>query len=402
MLLVLTCQSWRHTTPSGRGSETLAEPRPKGAVSRGGLHANFCKFALVLILLLALAPAAAATRLKELATIEGVRDNLLVGYGLVVGLKGTGDRQQTVFSTQTLANLLEKMGVSVPPTALRVNNVASAMVTATLPPYALPGSRLDVTVSSIGDAASIQGGTLLLTSLKAATGDVFAAAQGPVSIGGFAAGGPGGSVQVNHPTVGRIPGGALVERPAPTEPPGTALRLQLRRPDFLTAARVAEALNKTFQGPVARAENSAAIWVELPPDYRNRRVEFIAALEPVEVASERLARVVLNERTGTVVIGKDVRISPVAVLHGNLTVQIVTTFEVSQPAPLSPGQTVVTPQTSVGVKEEKARHLLLKEGVSVEELIKSLIGIGSTPRDVIAILQSIAAAGALDAQVEVI
>ncbi len=353
--------------------------------------------------LLLLAAPTAATRLKDLAAIEGVRENQLVGYGLVVGLKGTGDRQQTIFSMQTLANVLERMGVTVPPAGFRVNNIASVMVTATLPPYAAPGARLDVVVSSIGDASSIQGGTLILTPLKAANGVVYAVAQGPLSIGGFAAGGPGASVQVNHPTVGRIASGAVVERPAPTEPPSTTqVRLQLRRPDFSTAARIAEALNKKFEQPLAQAENAGAVKVVLPEAFKTRPVEFIAALEPVEVASDRPARVVLNERTGTVVIGKDVRIAPVAVLHGNLNIQIVTAFEVSQPAPLSPGQTVVTPETNVGVKEEKARHLMLKEGVSVEELIKALIGIGSTPRDVIAIMQAIAAAGALDAIVEVI
>jgi flagellar P-ring protein precursor FlgI len=342
-------------------------------------------------------------RLKDLASIDGVRDNLLVGYGLVVGLRGTGDRQQTLFSVQTLANVLERMGVIVPPAGFRVNNIAAAMVTATLPAYAEPGTRLDVVVSSIGDASSLQGGTLLLTPLKAANGLVFATAQGPLSTGGFAAGGLGAGIQVNHPTAGRIPGGALVERAAPTQAPSSSqVRLQLRRPDFSTAARIVETLNKKFEQPLAQAENAGAVRVLLPESYRARPVEFIAALEPLDVPTDRPARVVLNERTGTVVIGKDVRIAPVAVLHGNLTIQIVTAFEVSQPAPLSPGQTVVTPETAVGVKEEKARHLLLKEGVSVEELIKSLVGIGSTPRDVIGIMQSIAAAGALDAVLEVI
>jgi flagellar P-ring protein precursor FlgI len=344
-----------------------------------------------------------AARLKDLTTIEGVRDNLLVGYGLVVGLKGTGDRQQTLFSIQTLANVVERMGVTVPPLGFRVNNIASVMITATLPPYAEPGTRLDVVVSSIGDASSLQGGTLLLAPLRASDGIVYAAAQGPLSIGGFAAGSAGASVQVNHPTVGRIAGGALVERVAPTQPPSTtSLRLQLRRPDFSTAARIVEVLNKKFEHTLAHAENAGAVRVALPDDFRARPVEFIAALEPLEIPSDRPARVVLNERTGTVVIGRDVRIAPVAVLHGNLTVQIVTAFEVSQPPALSPGQTVVTPETSVGVREEKARHLLLKEGVSVEELIKALVGIGSTPRDVIAIMQSIAASGALDAVLEVI
>jgi flagellar P-ring protein precursor FlgI len=342
-------------------------------------------------------------RVKDLAQVEGVRDNLLVGYGLVVGLKGTGDRQQTVFSTQTLANLLERMGVSVSPTALRVNNIAAVMVTATLPPYAEPGGRLDVVVNSVGDAQSLQGGTLVLTPLKAATGDTYAAAQGPISIGGFSAGNAQAGVQLNHPTVGRIAGGALVERAAPTEPPSSAgLRLQLRRPDFSTAARLAEALNKKFNEPLAQAQNAGFVRVAVPESFRAKPVDFIAALEPVEVPSDRPARVVLNERTGTVVIGKEVRVAPVAVLHGNLTVQIVTTLEVSQPAPLSAGQTATVSQTAVTVKEEKARNILLKEGVSVEDLVKSLIGIGSTPRDIIAIMQSIAAAGALDAELEII
>jgi flagellar P-ring protein precursor FlgI len=344
-----------------------------------------------------------AARLKDLAAVDGVRDNMLVGYGLVVGLKGTGDRQQTVFSTQTLANLLDKMGITVNPTAIRVNNIASVMVTATLPPYADPGGRLDVLVNSIGDASSLQGGTLLLTPLKAATGEVYAAAQGPISIGGFSAGNAQAGVQLNHPTVGRIASGALVEKASPTAPPSsTSLKLHLRRPDFSTAARVAEALNKKFGPAVAQAQNAGIVQVQVPEAFRSKPVEFIAALEPLEVPSDRAARVVLNERTGTVAIGKDVRVAPVAVLHGNLTVQIVTSFDVSQPAPLSQGQTTVTPQTAVTVKEEKARNILLKEGISVEELIKALIGIGSTPRDVIAIMQSIAAAGALDADLEVL
>ena len=210
-----------------------------------------------------------AARLKDLAAVEGVRDNMLVGYGLVVGLKGTGDRQQTVFSTQTLANLLDEMGITVSPTAVRVNNIAAVMVTATLPPYADPGARLDVLVNSIGDAQSLQGGTLLLTPLKAATGEVYAAAQGSISIGGFAAGNAQAGVQVNHPTVGRIAGGALVEKASPTAPPSsTSLRLHLRRPDFSTAARVAEALNKKFGPAVALAQNGGLVQVQVPEAFR--------------------------------------------------------------------------------------------------------------------------------------
>src|SRR5579884_447896 len=353
--------------------------------------------------LLAAVSSLPAARLGDLTTVEGVRDNMLIGYGLVAGLKGTGDRQQTIFPIQTLTNMLQRMGVTVNPAQMQVRNIAAVMVTATLPPYAEPGARLDVVVSSIGDASSLQGGTLLLTALKASTGDTYAVAQGPLSIGGFTAGTAQTGVQVNHSTVGRIPGGALVERAAPTEPPGNSgLNLQLRRPDFATAARIAEAVNKKFGAGVARAENAAVVRVAMPEAFRSKPVDFIAALEPLEVAAEHPARVVLNERTGTVVLGKDVRIAPVEVLHGNLSVQIVTTLEVSQPPPLSPGQTAVVPQTGIAVSEEKARRVVLKEGASVEELVQSLIGIGSTPRDVIAIIQSIAAAGAVDAVVEVI
>ncbi len=353
--------------------------------------------------LLAAVSSLPAARLGDLTTVEGVRDNMLIGYGLVAGLKGTGDRQQTIFPIQTLTNMLQRMGVTVNPAQMQVRNIAAVMVTATLPPYAEPGARLDVVVSSIGDASSLQGGTLLLTALKASTGDTYAVAQGPLSIGGFTAGTAQTGVQVNHSTVGRIPGGALVERAAPTEPPGNSgLNLQLRRPDFATAARIAEAVNKKFGAGVARAENAALVRVAMPQAFRSKPVDFIAALEPLDVAAEHPARVVLNERTGTVVLGKDVRIAPVEVLHGNLSVQIVTTLEVSQPPPLSPGQTAVVPQTGVAVSEEKARRVVLKEGASVEELVQSLIGIGSTPRDVIAIIQSIAAAGAVDAVVEVI
>ena len=357
---------------------------------------------LSLLLIAFLLPVRAA-RVKDLVSIEGVRDNMLIGYGLVVGLNGTGDRQQTVFSAQSLSNLLQKMGVNVAPTALRVNNVAAVMVTANLPPFATPGTKIDLTVSSIGDAATLQGGTLLLTSMKAANGEVYALGQGAVSIGGFSVGRGGTGVQVNHPTVGRIPFGGTVEKPAPTVAPNpNGFRLQLRRPDFVTASRLTEALNGKFAGTVAKAENSATIMVTMPDDYRTRPVQFIAAIDGLDVPTDRVAVVVLNERTGTVVIGSAVSIAPVAVLHGNLTVQVVTDFAVSQPGPLSGGQTAITPQVGVEVTEEQARQVVLKQGAGVEELVKALMSIGSTPRDIIAIMQSIAAAGALDARLEVI
>lgn len=357
---------------------------------------------LAVLLLTSAALSAAEVRLKDLTTIEGVRENPLIGYGLVVGLNGTGDRQQTVFSTQSLSNLLRQMGVNVAPNGLRVNNVAAVMATASLPAFATPGQKIDVTVSSIGDAASLRGGTLVLTSLKAASGDTYATAQGPLSIGGFSAGGAGANVQVNHPTVGRIPEGGLVEVAAPSVAPDPdGFRLQLRRPDFITASRAAEALRAAFPGVEVRAESSAALRVRMPDEYRERPVDFIAQMDAVTVETDRPARVVLNERTGTVVIGGRVRIAPVAVLHGSLTVQVVNNFDVSQPGPFSSGRTVVTPRTDVIVTEDEAQPALLGDGATVEELIASLTAIGSTPRDIIAIMQSIAAAGALEAELEV-
>jgi flagellar P-ring protein FlgI len=349
--------------------------------------------------------ASGGTRLKDLAALEGVRDNQLIGYGLVVGLAGTGDRRQTVFSAQSLTNLLERMGVSVSPEAIRVNNTAAVMVTATLPPFAQPGTRIDATAAAIGDASNLQGGLLLLTSLRGADGRVYAVGQGPVVTGGFIAGRAGTAQTVNHPTVGRVPGGAIVERAAPSPEPGDQIRLQLRQADFTTSARVAEAVNRKFAsegGRIARAENSALIRIEVPEEYHSRSIEFIAELERLEIETDRRARVVVNERTGTIVMGKEVRIAPVAIMHGNLTVEIQTGFAVSQPAPFSPGTTEVVPQVGVGVHQEQARNLVLQEGATVEELVRALSSIGSTPRDIIAILQGLRTAGALAAELEVI
>jgi flagellar P-ring protein FlgI len=347
------------------------------------------------------------TRLKELVSIEGVRDNQLIGYGLVVGLAGTGDRQLTIFSAQSLTNMLQQMGVSVPATALIVKNTAAVMVTATLPPFAQPGMHVDITAAALGDASNLQGGLLLLTSMKSVDGQVYAIAQGSVVTGGFGAGrGGGNSTTVNHPTVGRVPGGGIVERPAPSIEPTNRLKLQLRQPDFTTAQRVSAVINDKFGAspdkPLAKAENSAVIAVSIPPDFATRAVDFIASLEALQVQADRPARVVINERTGTIVMGKEVRVSPVAIMHGKLTVEIQTTETVSQPGPLSQGTTAVVPQVAVNTKEEKSRSLVLKQGATVEELVRALGSIGSTPRDVIAILQSLRAAGALEADVEVI
>ncbi|HMD50612.1 MAG TPA: flagellar basal body P-ring protein FlgI [Bryobacteraceae bacterium] len=344
-------------------------------------------------------------RLKELVSLEGVRDNQLIGYGIVVGLKGTGDRQQTIFTAQSLANLLRQMGVTVDPTVILVKNTASAMVTATLPPFAQPGMQIDATVSAMGDAASLQGGLLLMTSLRGIDGQVYSIAQGPVVTGGFVYGGAGTTQTVNHPTVGRVPGGAIVERTAPSSVPSTSVKLQLHQADFTTAVRIADAVNQRFSAeakPIARADNSGLVSVAIPPEYSTRTSEFIASLEILKVETDRPARVVINERTGTIVMGKEVRVSPVAIMHGNLTVEIQTRYDVSQPSPFSNGTTQMTPEVSVGVKEEKARNVVLKEGATVEELVRALTSIGSTPRDIIAILQSLRSAGALESEIEVI
>jgi len=356
------------------------------------------------LLALLVAPVGAATRLKELVSLEGVRDNQLIGYGLVVGLAGTGDRKQTLFSAQSLTNLLQQMGVSVPSTAITVRNTAAVMVTATLPGFAQEGVHIDATAAAIGDAANLQGGLLILTSLRGVDGQVYAVAQGPVVTGGFSSGRSGNTQTVNHPTVGRVPSGAIVERGAPSQTPSGRLKLQLRQPDFTTAVRVSDIVNKKFPAaaPLAKPENSALISITVPPEYTSRVTEFVADIEALEVDVDRPARVIVNERTGTIVMGKEVRVSPVAIMHGNLTVEIQTILQVSQPAPFGQGTTEVVPQQTTTTGEEKARNLVLKEGATVEQLVQALSSIGSTPRDIIAILQSLRAAGALEADLEVI
>ena len=357
-----------------------------------------------LLLLLPVLPlVSAAVRVKEVAAIEGVRDNQLIGYGLVVGLNGTGDKRQTYFSSQTLANLLERMGVQVSPTAMLVRNTAAVMLTANLPPFAQPGIRIDVQVAAIGDATNLQGGLLILTPLKAADGQVFAVAQGPVVTGGFVAGrGAGNATTVNHPTAGRVPSGAIVERAAPSVIPGGKLRLQLRQSDFTTAARLADVVNKAFSSPLAQCESAGLVVVDVPPQFRARAVEFIAAIESLTLDVDRLQRIIVNERTGTIAAGREIRIRPIAILHGALSVEVQTKLDVSQPAPLSQGKSMVVPEVTTKVAEEKAKSIQLQDGATVDDLVKALTAIGSTARDVIAILQSLQAAGALDAEIEVI
>ncbi len=357
---------------------------------------------LAALLVTTLLPTSGATRLKDLAAFEGMRDNQLIGYGLVVGLAGTGDRRQAVFAAQSLTNLLQRMGVTIDPSALTVKNTAAVMVTATLPAFAQPGTRIDVTAAAMGDAPNLQGGLLVLTSLRAPNGVVYAVAQGAVVTGGFVAGKGGNSQTVNHPTVGRVPNGAIVEQAPPSVPPGDHLKLQIKQADFTTAARVSAAINQRFTGPTAKAENSALVNVAIPEEFRGRPIEFMAELENLTVEVDRVARVVINERTGTIVMGKDVRISPVAILQGDLNVEIKTVVDVSQPAPLSQGKTVLTPEVAVTAHEEKTRNVVLKKGATIEELVRALTAIGSTARDVVAILQSLRAAGALEAELEII
>ena len=345
--------------------------------------------------------------IRDVATVEGVRENSLVGYGLVAGLKGTGDKQQTYFTIQTLASILARMGVQIPSAVLQstvqVKNVAAVFVTASLPPFSRPGLHVDVMVSSIGDARSLEGGLLLLTPLYAADGQVFAAAQGPLVVGGYAVGTSANSKQVNHPTVGRIPGGASVERDSSLDLAGLHhLSLLLNDANFSTAAEVAAVINREWPCPVAAVIDSRRIEIDIGKAAANSVPELIARIESLEVEVRRRAKVVVNERTGTVVLGKDVHLGAVSILHGNFSIEVTTALAVSQPNPLSKGQTEVVPQTRVNASESPARNVELGEGASVEQLVTRLQAIGATARDVVSILQAIKAAGALEAELEVI
>jgi len=347
---------------------------------------------------------AAAIRLKDIASFKGVRPNQLVGNGLVVGLNGTGDGTNVDFNTQELANFLSQLGVQASRDKLKVKNIAAVVVTATLPPFARVGSRIDVLVSSIGDAKSLQGGTLLLTPLKGVDGQVYALAQGPVTVGGFTAGGQaGGGVTKNHPTAGRIANGATVEREIPLDLAGKdEFILTLHEADFTTSQRAVQAINQHLKGSYAHSRDGGTIVIKLPPGYRDRAVQLLAALENLEITPDAPARVVIDEKNGTVVMGAMVRLSTVAIAHGNLVVQVKESARVSQPLPFSPGQTVVTPESQVSVREGENRLMVLPEGVSIGQVVQALNALGVTPRDLIAILQAIKAAGALQAELEII
>ncbi len=349
-------------------------------------------------------------KISQLVTLEGARDNQLVGYGLVVGLQGTGDKRQTVFSTQSLAAMLERMGVQVNPQALLVRNIAAVIVTATLPPYAGKGTKIDVNVAAIGDAQNLQGGILVQTPLRAANGTIYAAAQGAVITGGFVAGGRGNQFTTNHPTVGRVVNGALVEVDAPSVAPQDTLRLHLNQADFSVSAKISEAINREFQPPdqprdqpaVAKAVHGGLVEVQVPANFADRKSEFLAMVENLPVGVIVRPKVVVNERTGTILMGKDVQLRPVSILHGALSVEVSSEVVISQPPPLSAGQTVVTQQPNVRAKEEAVKSITLREGSSIDELVQALRQMGSSARDVIAILQALKSARALDAELEVL
>ena len=350
---------------------------------------------------LAAAVPAEAVRIKDIAMIEGVRRNQLVGYGLIVGLDGSGDGKNASFTIQSMSSMLEKMGVTVGANDIDVDNVAAVMVTAELPPFVRTGSRLDVMVSSIGDASSLYGGTLLFTPLRGADGRVYAVAQGPVSIGGFSAGGSGAKIQKNFPTVGRVVGGAVIEREVASDfCKDGSLTLSLREPDFTTVSRVAEAINGVLGGG-ATAPDAGTVRVRVPERYQGDIVRLVSRIEGLEVTPDSIATVVVNERTGTVVMGQEVRISTIAIAHGNLSIEVKERADVSQPPPFSDGETVVVPETEVEVKEGNSKLFLLQSGVAIGEVVRALNALGVSPRDLITIFQSLRASGALKARLEV-
>jgi len=386
---------------------------------------NFKYIAAFLIAGLIIASHADAARIKDISGIGGVRDNQLVGYGLVAGLAGTGDDIENGFTKETLANMLSRQGLGMKEAAresLSSDNVASVIVSAELPPFAKVGSRIDVAVSSIGDAKSLRGGTLLMTPLKGADGRVYAVAQGAVSTGGFAAGGGGSSVSKNHPTVGRVTNGAFVEMELEYNFENRkSFSINLYRPDFTTATGIAAAINGVMADVEAKLVDSSTIAVDIKESFKGSIVRLVSIVENINVSVDSPAVVVIDEKTGTVVMGENVRISTVAVAHGNLFIQIKEEKKVSQPSPFAPapprgsapveagggtvvapgGQTVVTTEAEIGVEEEKNRLVVVPSGVTIQEVVKALNAIGVTPGDLITILQTIKSAGALQADLKV-
>lgn len=375
------------------------------------VHTRIVQTSIIAIISLLILPAfwgedsASAARIKDLAAVKGIRSNQLTGYGLIVGLDGTGDKSGTRFTQRSLVNMLKRMGIDVNPAMVRVKNVAAVIVTAKMPPFARIGNRIDVLVSSIGDAQSLVGGTLLLSRLKGADGKVYALAQGPISVGGFGAkGASGSSVTKNHLLAGRISDGATVEREIPIAfSEKKSLTLTLFNPDFTTVVRMSESINNAVGERASRPVDSGTLQLTVPESYHDRVPEFLAKLESLHVEPDSVARIVVNERTGTVVIGEKVRISAVAVAHGNLSISIKESLNVSQPLPFSRGgETVVTPESDVEIEEPKEKLMIVEAGASIGELVRALNAIGVTPRDLISIFQSIKAAGALQAELEII
>jgi flagellar P-ring protein precursor FlgI len=358
----------------------------------------------VVIAILVPASAGATSRIKDLANIEGVRQNQLIGYGLVVGLNGTGDTLNNIpFTKQSLTAMLERLGVNIRGQTLRTGNVAAVMVTANLPPFGTQGTRIDVTVSALGDSKSLQGGTLLVTPLLAADGNVYAVGQGSVAVGGFSAEGEAAKVVRGVPTVGRIANGALIEREIEfTLNKLSQMRMALRNPDFTTAKRIAAAINDFIGVPTAEPLDPGTVGITVPEQYRGNVISLLTEVEQLQVEPDEPAKIVIDERSGIIVMGRDVRVSMVAVAQGNLTVTITERPQVSQPTPFSRGgSTKVVPRTSIGVQEDGKKLAVVRDGVSLQQLVDGLNALGIGPRDLIAILQAIKAAGAIQADIEV-
>jgi flagellar P-ring protein FlgI len=349
------------------------------------------------------APAWATSRIKDLANIEGVRQNQLIGYGLVVGLNGTGDTLNNIpFTRQSLQAMLERLGVNVRGAQMRTGNVAAVMVTANLPAFATQGTRMDVTVSALGDSKSLQGGTLLVTPLLGADGNVYAVAQGSLAISGFQAEGDAAKIVRGVPTVGRISNGAIIEREIEFALNKLGqLRLALRNPDFTTAKRIASAINDFIGSPAAEPLDPSTVQITIPKNFEGNVIALLTEVEQLQIEPDLAAKVIIDERSGIIVMGRDVRVSTVAVSQGNLTVTISETPVVSQPQPFSRGETRVAPRTRVGVQEDGRKLAVVKEGVSLQQLVDGLNALGIGPRDLISILQAIKAAGAIQAEIEV-
>ncbi|WP_026939510.1 flagellar basal body P-ring protein FlgI [Hippea alviniae] len=364
------------------------------------------KTVLTILMVAILMPSALAfeVKIRDLTDVVGVRYNQLVGYGLVVGLAGTGDSSSASFTIQSIVNALKRFGITLPASAtqnLQVKNIAAVMVTANLPPFAKQGDTIDVTVSSIGDAKSLQGGTLIMTPLLGPDGKVYAVAQGPISIGGYNASGGGTKVRKNHPTVGRIPNGAIVENQVNVDINSKdSFVLALKSPSFIMAERIAKTINSFYRKQIAFPMDGGSVKVIVPPLYKGNVVELISQIDQLSVNKESVPVVVLDEKTGTVVVGGDVTIEPISISHGNLTVTITSTKEVSQPNPLAKGKTTTITNKKITVSEGKGKFITFPKGATVAELIQALNKAGATPRDMMAIFQAIKAAGALNAKLE--